>query len=306
MVAAACLGCFVLTLSTVLAAGYWVWLRQPAEVSAAGEPAGWANHGVLRFSLAELWKTIERVGAALPVGEPRRGAARGKLVSAGYRVPASIQTYFGVKFCLALAVPSLLCPFLYSVRPDLFAVGFAGSLAVYVGFRLPSWFVGFAVRSRQRDICDALPDLIDLLVIGVDSGLSLDQALGDAARALAAVHPELSEELYVYRLETDAGTDRARALRNLGRRTGEPQVRRFASLLIQTERFGTGISRVLRAQARLMRVRRRQRAEELARQLSVKIIFPIFFLILPSTFLVTAGPAMVSLFGNLRRMLGTE
>ncbi len=306
MVAEACLGCFVATLSATLAAGYWVWLRQPAAAPAAGQAPGWASRPRFRFSFAQGWKAVGRVGALLPIDAKSRSAAQAKLIAAGYRAPAGVPIYFGLRWTLAVGLPSLLCPFLYAVRPDAFAVGFAGSLAAYTGFRLPSWWVGFAANNRRRRIREALPDLIDLIVIGVESGLSLDQALGDAARALAALHPELTEELYVYRLETDAGTERARALRDLGRRTGEPYVRRFASLLIQTERFGSGISRVLRSQARLMRLRRRQHAEELARLVGVKMIFPIFFLILPSTFLVTAGPAMLYLFGDLRRMLGAE
>jgi tight adherence protein C len=306
MMAAACLGCFVLTLSATLAAGYWIWVRQPAQATAAGQAPGRRSRQAFSSSLSGLWETIAHVGARLPVGEARRVEAKGKLVAAGYRVPAGVSIYFGLKYGLAVAAPALLCPLLFAVRPDAFAVGFAGALASYAGFRLPSWIVGFSTRGRQQQIREALPDLIDLLVIGVDSGLSLDQALGDAARALEPVHPELTEELYVYRLETDAGTERAEALRNLGRRTGEPDLRKFGSLLIQTERFGTGISRLLRGQARSMRLRRRLRAEELARQLAVKMIFPIFFLILPSTFLVTAGPAMLYLFGDLRRVMGAE
>jgi tight adherence protein C len=306
MLAAACLGCFVLTLSASLAAGYWIWVRQPAQAPAAGAPPGRGNRWGFPFSRPGLWKAIERLGAGLPVGDRRRAEAKRKLVSAGYRAPACVPIYFGLKYGLALALPSVFCPLLYAVRPDAFAVGFAGSLAAYTGFRLPSWLVRFAARNRRQEIRDALPDLIDLLVIGVESGLSLDQAIEEAASGLALVHPELTDELYVYRLEMDAGTERAEALRSLGRRSGEPQMRKFSSLLIQTERFGTGISRVLRAQARSMRLRRWQRAEELARQLGVKMIFPIFFLILPSTFLVTAGPAVLYLFGDLRRLLGTE
>jgi tight adherence protein C len=306
MVAAACLGCFVLTFSTALAAGYWLWVRPPAQASVTGEPPGRGRRGGFRFSVSEWRGPLEQLGAALPVGEGRRAEAKRKLVAAGCRVPAGVRIYFGLKLCLALAVPSLLCPLLYAVRPDAFAVGFAGSLAAYIAFRLPSWIVGFASSSRQRDIREALPDLIDLLVIGVDSGLPLDQTLDEAARALASVHPVLAEELHLYRLEIHAGTDRAEALRNLGRRTGEPHMRKFGSLLIQTERFGSRISRVLRAQSRSMRVRRRQRAEELARKLGVKMIFPIFFLILPSTFLVTMGPALLYLSGDLRKLLGTE
>jgi tight adherence protein C len=250
-----------------------------------------------------LRHAIERIGAAMPVGRARRCLARQKLVSAGYREPSCVPLYFGLKCCLALAVPGVLCPLLFAIRPDVFAVAFAGSLAAYCAFRLPSWVVGFAASSRQQAIREALPDLIDLLVIGVESGLSIDQAIAEADRTLGAIHTELSEELYLFRLEMNAGTTRAEALRNLGRRTGEPHMRKFGSLLIQTERFGTGIARVLRVQARFMRLRRRQRAEELAHQLAVKMVFPIFFLILPSTFLVTAGPAMLYLFGDLRRIL---
>jgi tight adherence protein C len=303
MLALACLGCFVLSLTASLAAGYWVWVRQPRQAPAG--PA-WGRRWAFPLSASDWWKSIERIGEALPVGESRRAEAKRKLASAGYRESACVAVYFGLKYCLALAVPGVLCPLLYALRPDALAVTFAGAVAAYSGFRLPSWLAGFAARNRRQDIRHALPDLIDLLVVGVESGLSLDQALGEAAQALASVYPPLADELYVYRLELDAGTVRADALRNLGRRTGEPYMRKFGSLLIQTERFGTGISRVLRAQARFLRLRRRQRAEELARQLAVKMIFPIFFLILPSTFLVTAGPAMLYLFGDLRKMLGTE
>jgi tight adherence protein C len=305
MVAAACLACFFLTLSAVLAAGYRLSVRHPAGIP-AGEAASFNPASRVPYSLAGWQEAIEQIAAALPVAEAARARAKRKLVAAGYRVPACVPVYFALKVGLAGVVPSLLCPVLYSVRPDAFAVFFAGSVAAYAAFRLPSWLVEFVARSRQEDIRHALPDLIDLLVVGVESGLSLDQALGEAARGLASVHPELTEELHVYALETSAGTGRTEALRNLGRRTAEPQMRRFASLLIQTERFGTGIARVLRAQARAMRVRRRQRAEELARQIAVKIIFPIFFLIMPSTFLVTAGPAMLYLFVDLKKMLGIE
>ncbi len=306
MVAAACLGCFLVTLSAAMIAGYGLWMRPRASVSASVDVGDIEGGEGLPFPLNGWLDVIERFGSVLPVGDTARREARRMLLAAGYRLPAGVPLYFGLKACLGFAAPGLLCPFLYMVRPDLFPVAFAGSLAAYTAYRMPTWFVGFASQSRQEEIRHALPDLIDLLVVGVESGLSLDQALGEAARGLASVHPELTEELHVYALETSAGTGRGEALRNLGRRTGELEVRRFASLLIQTERFGTGVARVLRNQARAMRVQRRQRAEELARQIAVKMIFPIFFLIMPSTFLVTAGPAMLYLFVDLRKMLGIE
>lgn len=306
MVTAACVGCFLLTLSAALAAGYRFWMRPAVSVSSSGKGGNFGEETGFPFSGSGWLDVIERFGTALPVSEQYRAQAKRLLVAAGYRVPVCVPLYFVLKFGLSVAAPGFVCPFLYAVRPDLFAVAFAGLLAAYTAFRMPTWFVEFVSRNRQEEIRHALPDLIDLLVVGVESGLSLDQAIGEAARGLASLHAELTEELHVYALETSAGTGRSEALRNLGRRTGEPQTRRFASLLIQTERFGTGVARVLRTQARAMRVRRRQRAEELARQIAVKMIFPIFFLIMPSTFLVTAGPAMLYLFVDLRKMLGIE
>jgi tight adherence protein C len=294
------------TLSAALAAGYRLWVRHPAGVPASGGAHRLQEGWRVRFSLPGWYDAIERLGSALPVGDESRAEAKQMLVAAGYRLPACVPIYFGLKACLTVAAPGLLCPFLYALRPDAFAVAFAGAVAAYTAFRVPSWLVGFAARSRQEEICHALPDLIDLLVVGVESGLSLDQAMREAARGLAFAHHALTEELHVYAIETSAGTGRAEALRNLGRRTGEPDMRKFGSLLIQTERFGTGVARVLRTQARSIRIRRRQRVEELARQIAVKMIFPIFFLIMPSTFLVTAGPALLYLFVDLKKMLGIE
>jgi tight adherence protein C len=281
-------------------------VRHPAGGAASGDVRGIAEPSSLRFPFTGWYDAIERLGAALPVGDPSRADAKRMLIAAGYRLPACVPIYFGLKACLTAAVPGMLCPFLYAVRPDGFAVAFAGAVAAYTAFRAPSWLVRFAARSRQEEICHALPDLIDLLVVGVESGQSLDQAMSEAARGLASAHPALTEELHVYGIETSAGTGRAEALRNLGRRTGEPDMRKFGSLLIQTERFGTGIARVLRTLARSMRIRRRQQAEELARQIAVKMIFPIFFLIMPSTFLVTAGPAILYLFVDMKKMLGID
>jgi tight adherence protein C len=306
MVAAACLGCFLLTLSASLIAGYRLWARHPAGGPASGDARGIEDVAPFRFAFTGWSDAIERLGSALPVGDESRAEARRMLIAAGYRLPACVPIYFGLKACLSVVVPGLLAPFLYAVRPDAFAVAFAGAVAAYTAFRVPSWLVGFAARSRQEEICHALPDLIDLLVVGVESGRSLDQAMSEAARGLASAHPALTEELHVYGIETSAGTGRAEALRNLGRRTGEPDMRKFGSLLIQTERFGTGIARVLRTLARSMRIRRRQQAEELARQIAVKMIFPIFFLIMPSTFLVTAGPAILYLFVDMKKMLGID
>jgi tight adherence protein C len=174
----------------------------------------------------------------------------------------------------------------------------------YLGYRLPDTVLRRKVEKRKLKLNRGLPDLLDLLVIQVESGLSLEQALADTARDLRTAHPVLAEELGVFQLELQAGTSRTEALRNLGERPREPETRKLASLLIQADRFGTSISRVLRTQARYMRIRRRQTAEEQAHKVGVKLIFPIFFLIMPSMFLVTAGPAVLYLLSNLGSLVG--
>ena len=126
------------------------------------------------------------------------------------------------------------------------------------------------------------------------------------AQDLRPAHPVFHDEISVFQGEVQAGATRAEALRNLAHRTGEAEMRRLTSLLIQTDRFGTSISKVLRSQARYMRIRRRQRAEELAHKVGVKLVFPIFFFIMPSMFLVTAGPAVLMLMGGIGRSLFSE
>ena len=157
-------------------------------------------------------------------------------------------------------------------------------------------------RARRQAVQRGLPDLLDLLVISVESGLSLDSAITTTAEDLAVVHPILTDELMVFRHEVRAGTSRAEALRNLGKRTSEPEMRKLTSLLIQADRFGASISKVMRTQARYVRTRRRQSAEDLAHKVGIKLVFPIFFLIMPSMFLVTAGPAVIQLVQNFGRL----
>ena len=151
------------------------------------------------------------------------------------------------------------------------------------------------------------------MVVSVEAGLGLDQAVQNVGRELALAHPELSEELGLVTLEMRAGKRRAEALRNLAQRTGEPELRKLTALLIQSDRFGTSMAEALRTHSEFMRVRRRQDAEERAAKVGVKLVFPIFFFILPSMLVVAAGPGIVAGFqilvphdeGDLKEKGGT-
>jgi tight adherence protein C len=159
------------------------------------------------------------------------------------------------------------------------------------------------VKSRQDVVRLSLPDALDLLVVSVEAGLGLDMAIQHVARELQVTHPILSEELLLVTLEMRAGKRRADALKNLAERTGEAEMRKLIAILVQSDRFGTSMGESLRAHSDFMRVRRRQEAEERAAKVGVKLVFPIFFCILPSMLIVAVGPGILQVFKGLFPMM---
>ena len=149
----------------------------------------------------------------------------------------------------------------------------------------------------------SLPDALDLLVVSVEAGLGLDQAIQHVARELQVSHPQLSEEMSLVTLEMRAGKRRSDALRNFAERTGEPEIQKLVAILIQNDRFGTSMGESLRTHSDFMRTRRRQEAEERAGKVGVKLVFPIFFFILPSMLIVAAGPGILQIFKYLFPMM---
>jgi tight adherence protein C len=175
--------------------------------------------------------------------------------------------------------------------------------AVGFGFWIPSEYVKVSARRRQRAIQKGLPNALDLMVVCVESGLGLDQAILQVAKELQHAHREVSEEFGLVNLELKAGKRRMEALRNLTERTDVEELKKLVAVLIQADRFGTGIAQSLRGHADFMRVQARQAAEEKAAKLGVKLVFPIFFCILPSLFVVTVGPVGVRIVRELVPMI---
>jgi tight adherence protein C len=149
-----------------------------------------------------------------------------------------------------------------------------------------------------------LPSALDLLLLGVEAGQGLDAAILDTSRGLRIAHPDLASEFTQLHLEMRANTSREEALRNFGERTRDMEMRKFVALLLDTDRFGTSLGPALRTHARYLRTRFRQKAQERARKVAVKLIFPVFFLIFPSVVLVTLGPAAILIFTQMRNLLG--
>jgi tight adherence protein C len=242
-----------------------------------------------------LEKLLEALGTR--VEETRRDTAkvRRQLVTAGFTAPQALTIFYGSRIALAvlLAFASLgLAPLLEI--PAALAI-FAAVWGALIGWVLPTFYVGNRARARQHEMVKAMPDALDLLVVCVEAGLALNQALMRVAEEIAAISPVLGEQMGLVNLEIRAGTSREDALRNFAERTDVDDIRAFVTMLIQTDRFGTSVAQALRIHADVLRTKRRQRAEEAAAKTPIKMLFPLVFFIFPAMFVVILGPAIIQI-----------
>lgn len=228
----------------------------------------------------------------VPKREHMRSQARRRLMNAGWRGQQALVIFYGAKTAMAIALPVVLL---------LGAIIFpqSGSLPLLVlaaatGFLLPDVVVILRKRRRRREIFEAFPEALDLMVVCVEAGLALDAAIAKVAAEMGRSSPELGDELHLTTLELRAGVTREAALRNLAARTGVEDIDALVAMLIQSDRFGTSVAESLRIHADGMRTKRMLRAEEAAQKLPVKLVFPVVFLIFPSLFLVLLGPAILT------------
>lgn len=213
-----------------------------------------------------------------------------RLAAAGYREPVYVNIYYTVKL-LGPVVAALIAGFL--LRGENVFLYFM--IMAAIGFLGPDFWLTSAMKKRRERIRLALPDALDLLVICMEAGLGMDQALIRIGEELRIAHKDLSDEFLMIRLEQRAGKPRVEAWRNMATRTGLEVVRSFVNMLVQTERFGTPLSKSLGFFADSLRTRRRQQAEEMAAKTTVKLVFPLVFFIFPSMFIVLLVPALLSI-----------
>jgi len=239
----------------------------------------------------------------VPVSPEDASLARRQLMAAGFRSDLAVQVYFGLKIvmCAGLLVAAFLLRNQLTSNAVLRIVLVAGGGAL--GFFGPNLVVDHLVTRRHEKLRFSLPDALDLMVVCMEAGLGLDQATVNVSRELQITHPEISEEFGLVSLEMRAGKRRSEALKDLASRTGEAELRKLVATLVQADRFGTSIADSLRTHADFMRVRRRQEAEERAAKVGVKLVFPIFFFIMPAMLVVAAGPGLLMLFKNLFPMM---
>jgi tight adherence protein C len=179
------------------------------------------------------------------------------------------------------------------------AIVFMSGMGAVVGWLLPLYVLRRRTRKRSRAIQLSLPDMLDMMVVCVEAGLGLNQAMQRVAEELGTMAPELSEELQLTNLEIQTGTPREEALRNLAERTGSTDLKSLVGMLVQTDRFGTSIARALRVHSKTLRTKRRQRAEEQAAKTTIKLIFPLVLFIFPALMVVILVPAVLHIVRSL-------
>jgi len=291
------------TVSTVMSfLGAKFWARPKAAIDrvtrSGAEAAQIPTHPSLVFH-----DLVKRLGTLLPQSPKDVTIMQRRLIRAGFRGPHALKMLYGSKLALGILLPVATALAVLGMDLDPNRKLLLIVLAAAAGFIAPNEYVRMAAQRRQKQIRRALPNALDLLVVCVESGLGLDQAIVQAAKELVHAHPEIAQEFAMVNLELKAGKRRAEALRNLADRTAVEELKKLVAVLIQADRFGTGVAQSLRAHSEYMRVQARQAAEEKAAKLGVKLVFPIFFCILPSLFVVTVGPVMVRIRRELLPMM---
>ncbi|MEX2302689.1 MAG: type II secretion system F family protein [Bryobacterales bacterium] len=272
--------------------GFKFWVQPKAALERVMGDVEVAQQSVRHPSLG-FRDMLSRIGNIVPANPTDIGILQKRLMSAGLRGKGALKLLYGIKGILCVTFTVLASGLLFGLEMQSEMTIFQILAAGGFGWAAPNLIVSRLANRRKTAIRKGLPNALDMLVICVESGLGLDQALMQVSKELHHAHKEISDEFAVLNLEMRAGKRRAEALHNLGERTDVDELKKMVGVLVQADRFGTSISQTLRNFSDYMRVQARQEAEEKAAKIGVKLVFPIFFFILPSLFVVTVGPMIV-------------
>lgn len=295
---------FLAVAVAVAAVGLKMWVRPKEAIErVTGMEASMHEHMPVHPSLV-FHDLIKRLGTLVPASPKDVSVMQRRLIRAGIKDQNALRILYGAKIVLGVVLPILMSVAVANSEAEssnkIAAILAAGA----AGFFGPNEYVKLRSQRRQKAVQRGLANALDLLVVCVESGLGLDQAMVQVAKELEHAHREITEEFAMINLELKAGKRRVEALRNLADRTAVDDLKKLVAVLIQADRFGTGIAQSLRAHAEFMRIQARQIAEEKAAKLGVKLIFPIFFCIMPSLFVVTVGPMAVKIVREMLPMIG--
>ena len=283
---------FVVISAVLTALGFKFWVQPQTAVERVMDEVEVAQQGSREASL-NFREMLTKVGNMVPANPADVGILQKRLLAAGIRNQNALRVLYGIKAILAGAFTVLAAGVLFGFQMQDELAPFQILAAGALGWAGPNFIVSRMASKRQLGIRKGLPNALDMLVICVESGLGLDQALMQVSKELHLAHPEITDEFAVLNLEMRAGKRRTEALHNLGQRTGVEELQKLVGVLVQADKFGTSISQTLRNFSDYMRVQMRQEAEEKAAKIGVKLVFPIFFFILPALFVVTVGPMLV-------------
>ncbi|HEY8608161.1 MAG TPA: type II secretion system F family protein [Noviherbaspirillum sp.] len=275
-------------------------LRAPSSTPAIERSGEW----VARLARG----THPLASLAAPADSAGISSLRARLQHAGLRDSDVLSAYFAAKTVLAFAAPAMLwlaCVLAGVALPGRILL-VAALVAAAAGFYLPNVLLALAVARRQRAIFESLPDALDLLTVCIEAGLGIDAGFARVASEIESTCPALAEELQLMTLELRAGQGKEQALRNLGRRTGVGDVDALVAMLIQAEQFGTSVADSLRVHSAHLRTHRRQRAEERAAKVALKLLMPLVFCIFPSLILIMLGPSFIRIGRVLLPSLGGQ
>lgn len=249
--------------------------------------AGGPDAGLAGVSLVDsVNPRLKRIPGLLPKSAKDMNRLRRRMAAAGYHTPTAMVVF---------GASTLITPIVFALATWALAgtnIVFIG-LAALIGWLLPSAVVSRMIEKRKVQIQNGLPDALDLLIVCVEAGCALDQAIVKASDELAIAYPALTDELRMITTEVRAGKPRLEAFRNFAARTRVEDVQSLVALLVQTDRFGTSIAQALRTHAETSRTKRRQRAEERAAKIGVKLVFPLVLFLFPALYVVILGPAVI-------------
>ncbi|QXE85656.1 type II secretion system F family protein [Geomonas nitrogeniifigens] len=288
--------CSVLLLSVALSR-FLLSKRSPvAQRLAAFFPTDKPLHLMPEVESGTWAYKLRRIGERVKLPKQEHSRYKKALVAAGFHRD-SVHVFLGSKLLLAVLLPLPYLLFIAAPRHAYFdSAGIAVLLAcAIIGYLLPSYWLSVKVRNRQLVIFHTLPDVLDLVTLCVEAGLSMDAALLRASDAPQFEENPLAQEIRQVTMETRAGKSRVEALKDMAERTMVDDMRSFTATLSQTERFGTSLSQALRSFSDDLRTKRRQAAEEAAAKTTVKLIFPLVFAIFPALLVVVLGPAVVQI-----------
>jgi tight adherence protein C len=273
--------------------------RLSAAISPHSEEESWLKRLKVNRARTSLKAVVQPFDKVLPKSPKEVSVAQKRLIKAGYREDTDVRILYGAK----VLVPVWLCILAgLSGASRHFGPFFVYVLCLGLGYLAPDFWLGRRISKRQLNIRVGIPEVLDLMVVCIEAGLSLDQALIRSVEELHASQPELCDELGLVLLEQRAGRPRIDAWRHFAERVDIDIARTLVSSIVQAEQFGTSIAKTLRTYSDTLRVQRRQNVEEMAAKTPVKLVFPLVLFIFPSLFVVALGPSMIIITESFQKL----